>query len=153
VLTQLEHLHSCIDFGVEKSSENAFQPLIYDADHSESLPDTIESSLAATNSRFRDVVVRFVAKLELQLKVMDQALEQGDFVELANLAHWLKGSAGSVGFETFTRPAAELEDCARGERSAQARLCMDKINTMSQRIVVVDIGGAEAEDRCTIYPP
>ena len=57
---------------------------------------------------------------------MAHALERGqdqivglyidDHAELADLAHWLKGAGGTVGFAAFTQPARELEQSAkRGE--------------------------------------
>ena len=33
---------------------------------------------------------------------MEQAWQERNYGELANLAHWLKGSGGTVGFDAFT---------------------------------------------------
>ena len=44
---------------------------------------------------------------------MDEAVDKKDFEELAALAHWLKGSGGTVGFDIFTKPAAAMETAAK----------------------------------------
>jgi PAS domain S-box-containing protein len=73
----------------------------------------IRSSLPMTNPKIRELVNQFITRLDEQLDSMDQAFHDRDFEELANLAHWLKGSGGSIGFHEFTEPAKELEDAAR----------------------------------------
>ena len=72
------------------------------------------STLPMDNPRFRDVVERFIPRLDDQLQVLKGAAEQGDFEQVATLAHWLKGSGGSVGFSEYTELARELEDNANG---------------------------------------
>ncbi len=71
----------------------------------------IESRLAA-NPRFRPIVEKFVTRLDEQLKTMAVAWENRDLDELADLAHWLKGAGGTVGFDDFTEPASNLEQWA-----------------------------------------
>ena len=114
------------------------------------MPEVIESSLSDHNSRFHDIVSKFVVKLGDRLQDMDLALEQGDFAALASFAHWLKGSAGSVGFDAFTRPAAELEISARGKQLAEAGRCIDTIKEMKRRIVLRQPDSIATEGRSTI---
>jgi PAS domain S-box-containing protein len=116
------------------------------------MPETIESSLSGHSSRFRDIVSKFVPKLGSQLQDMEEALEGGDFIELARLAHWLKGSAGSVGFNAFTEPAAELEVAAHAEQLAEARHCMGTIKELNRRIVLRQPDSSETVSRSTIQP-
>ena len=68
-------------------------------------------------------------------KKMEKALQEDNLEELARLAHWLKGSAGSVGFDSFTQPAADLETYARNGKPGLARICLQGIREMNQRIV------------------
>ena len=44
---------------------------------------------------------------------MERVREDRNHEEMKLLSHWLKGSAGSVGFHEFTEPAAELEIASR----------------------------------------
>jgi signal transduction histidine kinase/DNA-binding NarL/FixJ family response regulator len=77
------------------------------------LPAGPIASRLASNPRFHPAINQFLAKLEVELGKMREALQQQDFAELALLAHWLKGSGGTVGFDPFTEPAKELELAAK----------------------------------------
>lgn len=81
----------------------------------------IVSSLPLQRERFRNIVIRFVERLGDQLDQMDISLESADLIELAALAHWLKGAGGTVGFDVFTSPAAALERAAKDEDIDGAR--------------------------------
>lgn len=76
----------------------------------------IRSSLPMTNPKMRNLVAQFIVRLDEQLGCMEQAFHDRDFEELVNVSHWLKGSAGSIGFHEFTEPAKELEAAARSEQ-------------------------------------
>ena len=54
-----------------------------------------------------------IRKVEKQMVRMEQASISGDLEELALLAHWLKGAGGTVGYDDFSHPAAELEKFAK----------------------------------------
>lgn len=75
--------------------------------------ETVESSLLAKNPSFLPIVEKFLPRLQSQLESMDEAVDKKDFEELAALAHWLKGSGGTVGFDIFTKPAAAMETAAK----------------------------------------
>ncbi len=136
ILGVLENMLGRMEFDSETTINCAPAAAASDLANEAAMPEVIESSLSSHSSRFHSIVVRFVAKLEVQLQEMELALERGDFVELARLAHWLKGSAGSVGFDSFTQPAAALESCAKQEQSGPAGSCLDAIIEMSRRIVL-----------------
>ena len=99
----------------------------------------ITSTLAGTNPRFENLIVRFVDRLKDQLESMEVAVTQQDFAAVAALAHWLKGAGGTVGFDVFTEPARELEDAAKrgdhqqvAQRSAQLRAIAGRLVTAPQ---------------------
>ena len=80
------------------------------------------------------MVEQFVQRLADRLDELERALADGDFAQLTTVAHWLKGSAGTLGLHEFTAPAAELEQAARsGEREcareqvAVVRILFDRI--------------------------
>ncbi len=111
----------------------------------ETLPDSISSVLAGRGERFDSIIVGFADKLGGQIDAMDQRLSDGDFDELAKLAHWLKGSAGSVGFNGFTEPAAILEQAAKKGDTALAAERITLVRAMSKRIVVPQLATAADE--------
>jgi HPt (histidine-containing phosphotransfer) domain-containing protein len=64
------------------------------------------------------LIERFIVRLEEQFGHIETAASSGEYETLADLAHWLKGSAGSVGFHEFTEPAEELEKYAKQQDTA-----------------------------------
>ena len=96
----------------------------------------ITSSLLQSNEKFRDIVERFIPKLEESVSSMRDSLDASDFARLASLAHWLKGSGGNVGFHDFTEPARELELVANDENSEAASSCLNQIEALLSRIEI-----------------
>ena len=56
--------------------------------------------------------------------------------ELAALAHWLKGSAGTVGYDEFTEPAARLEQAAKGALLSEVDSWLAEVRTLAARVEV-----------------
>ncbi|KAA3654256.1 MAG: response regulator [Proteobacteria bacterium] len=84
--------------------------------------EPVRSRLAA-NPRLHPVIGKFIRRMHEQLNCILAAQQAGDLAELASLAHWLKGAGGTVGFDAFTEPAADLEAAARvADAAACARL-------------------------------
>lgn len=98
--------------------------------------DTVESSLLAKNPSFLPIVEKFLPRLETQLEAMDHAVNNKDFEELAALAHWLKGSGGTVGFDIFTKPAASMEQAAKNTDMNTVSGCLSDIKDYAGKIVV-----------------
>ncbi|MFK7974570.1 MAG: Hpt domain-containing protein, partial [Halioglobus sp.] len=69
----------------------------------------------AKDPRFRPLVEKFVVRLPAQLDSLEHALQHGDYRQVRDIAHWLKGTAGTVGLHDFTVPATELEESAHEE--------------------------------------
>jgi HPt (histidine-containing phosphotransfer) domain-containing protein len=113
----------------------------------ETLPDSIASVLAGRGERFDSIIVSFADKLGSQIDAMDQHLAAGDLDELAKLAHWLKGSAGSVGFGSFTEPAATLEQAAKKGDTELAAERITFVKEMSRRIVVPEADNRGINER------
>ena len=95
-------------------------------------------SRLAGNRRLVPAVRRFAGRLEEQLDALDQAVRNREFVEIASLAHWLKGAAGTVGYDEFTEPATQLEQHAKAEAESRIGKLLSEIRSLSQRIVVPD---------------
>jgi PAS domain S-box-containing protein len=69
-------------------------------------------SALAHNPRLRPTIRRFAARLDEQMLAFEAAAQVRDYAALAALAHWLKGAAGTVGYNDFTEPATRLEQAA-----------------------------------------
>ena len=95
----------------------------------------LESRLA-TNRRLWPAIEKFVARLEEKLAAMEASWESRDLEALANLAHWLKGSAGMVGYDAFTAPAAALEGMAKEGKPEQIETSIRELRELAERVVL-----------------
>ena len=94
------------------------------------------SRLAGQGPRYQAIIEKFVPRLEEKLEQMEACFEVRDLVELAKLAHWLKGSAGTVGFDAFRGPAAALEQLAQEGKEAKIETALREIRSLAERIEV-----------------
>ena len=105
----------------------------------ESSPEAVavvESSLLKKNPAFRPIVNKFLPRLTSQIEAMDKAVAEENYEELAALAHWLKGSGGTVGFDVFTKPAAKMESAAKASDMQAVTENLGVIKTFAGRIFV-----------------
>lgn len=75
----------------------------------------LRSSLPVEDPEIQAIVIGWAQRLDEQLNAIRTAAEAGNHQELASLAHWLKGSAGTVGFSDFTAPSKALQQAAQQE--------------------------------------
>jgi len=95
--------------------------------------DAVRSKLAS-NPRYRPTVEKFVRRLEAKLETIDACVASRDSEELAGLAHWLKGSAGTVGFDAFSAPAKNLEALAKESKWSEIEGCLEELRDLFGRI-------------------
>lgn len=104
-------------------------------DHADSGPVV---SRLANHPRLRATVRKFSQRLNEQLSAMHRAHAEENFEELGSLGHWLKGAAGTVGYDAFTEPAMRLEQAAKaGDLEACATVLSD-LHVLGLRMVVPD---------------
>ena len=112
-------------------------------------------SRLAGNPRLRPAIAKFASRLADQLELMERAYSGQDLVELAALAHWLKGAAGTVGYNEFTEPAAALEDAAKTRNLREIEAVMAEVRSLASRIEAPDSGAAVAPPEAlpVVAPP
>jgi PAS domain S-box-containing protein len=96
----------------------------------------IVSKLPSDNKKFRKLITRFITRVHEKLAAMEQARDRVDFGEIAALAHWLKGSGGTVGFDEFTGPATRLEMLAKQGREAEVAEGITNLRALAARLVI-----------------
>ena len=96
----------------------------------------VVSTLPLDDPEFLEIVEQFVERLREQLAAMRMALAAGKFQELARLAHWLKGTSGTVGFPAFIEPAQRLERLASEGRPVELAQAIAELDEMTRRIVL-----------------
>lgn len=101
------------------------------------MPEIVRSDMAR-DARFRPLVEKFVVRLPAQLDSLEHALEHGDYRQVKDIAHWLKGTAGTVGLHAFTAPATELEQHAIAEVKEAVSSQLFYIRELHNRIELDD---------------
>ncbi len=93
----------------------------------------MQCTLPIENPMYRAILDEFIDDLPKRVAAMRAALESGDFDNLAELAHGLKGSAGSIGYTAFTDPCRQLEQSARQRQ-------LDDINPLVEQVAAISDG-------------
>jgi HPt (histidine-containing phosphotransfer) domain-containing protein len=68
----------------------------------------------------REIVDLFIEEMPDRTSALLDRLDAADWEGLRQVAHQLKGAAGSYGFEPITRSAAAVEDAIRESQPEQA---------------------------------
>lgn len=94
------------------------------------------SSLPTDDAEIREIVEEFVDKLDSKLELMIEAIDKEDYDQVAELAHWLKGAGGTVGYNCFTEPASLLEKQAKANDAAAVRESLAAVEGITKHLVV-----------------
>jgi PAS domain S-box-containing protein len=92
-------------------------------------------SRLAGETRLGNTLRKFVARLQDRMVEAQAAVQARDAAAIAGFAHWLKGSAGSLGYDAFARPALELEQAAKSGDTAQAARLFAQVRSLAERVV------------------
>jgi len=93
-------------------------------------------SRLADHPRLRVVVRKFAQQMPERMDAIEKACAARDFATLASLAHWLKGSGGTTGFDAFTTPAKALEQAAKSADGLQADVFVAELRQLVDQLVV-----------------
>jgi PAS domain S-box-containing protein len=93
-------------------------------------------SRLAGHVRLRAVARKFALQMPERVAALESALEKGDMTQVAAIAHWLKGTAGSTGYDAFTAPSRQLEQCAKAADRVGVRIGVDEVRSLVDRIVL-----------------
>ena len=96
--------------------------------------DTPLVSRLSHHAKLGRIVLRFVEQLPDKLGQMERAAQDGNFGELAALAHWLKGAGGSMGYDDLYEPAKALEVAALGENTSAIGASLSELRGLTSRI-------------------
>ena len=102
------------------------------------------SSRLAGQRRLRPTIGKFVGRMRERFNEIGHALQRQDHEEIAKFAHWLKGSAGTVGYDAFTALAAELEKAAKAGEAQRVEATFQELRSMADRVVVPSEDAAAA---------
>lgn len=97
--------------------------------------DLYRCSLPVDDPEIREIVENFLEKLCDQIELMERAVKEEDFDEVARLAHWLKGAGGTVGYPCFTDPARQLEEHAK-HADKDIMPCLTEIRSLAASVLL-----------------
>ena len=87
---------------------------------------SLDKYQALVSRRLLDLVPAFLRNRWNEVESLRQALAKGDFEQLRQLAHRMRGVGGSYGFDYVTTLGQQIEQCARnGDAQALAKLVGD----------------------------
>jgi HPt (histidine-containing phosphotransfer) domain-containing protein len=101
-------------------------------------------SRLAGNARLRPIIHRFSGRLRDRLAALDSGQQPPDCEAAAAFAHWLAGSAGSLGYDDFVVLARRLEWHATNRERERLEPILRELQAMAQRISVPEPGDATA---------
>jgi len=102
------------------------------------------------HSRLRDdallvpIVRSFAARLREKLDAAESAWSTQDCEQVAEFAHWLVGTAGTVGFDEFTDPARFLERCAVNLELEGIGPALAALRVLERRLVIPEVHNVTA---------
>lgn len=111
----------------------------------------IFSTLPTDRPQIQQIITKFTDRLSEQLDLMQSALDAADSERLGEIAHWLKGTGGTIGLDCFTEPARSLEQHAKTEHFTNAQYILDDINSLLSRVQLpwrddIGVGDQAADD-------
>ena len=101
-------------FSTAKSEDGVLAQLPHhSADASSICLEPVFSNLPMQQFEFYGVVESFIKRLQSQLDALQVAAGQADGKRVEEIAFWLRGSGGNVGYSGFAKICNQLEDKAR----------------------------------------
>jgi PAS domain S-box-containing protein len=94
------------------------------------------ASRLAHHPKLRAVARKFGMQMPEKMTAIEQACIARDFQTLAGLAHWLKGSGGTAGYDLFTTPAKQLEQAAKAQDGQKSDALVAELRDLVDRIVL-----------------
>jgi two-component system sensor kinase len=87
-----------------------FEPETFETGGTDSISEPVDwKSALPDDEPYHSLGKMFIEKLASKLPELHQAVDSEDMPAMKSLAHWMKGSGGSVGFPQITEWSAEIE--------------------------------------------
>jgi response regulator RpfG family c-di-GMP phosphodiesterase len=96
--------------------------------------EALPCDLPLDDQEFRSIIEEFAVRFDQRLNEARAFASCQDWKSLAQFAHWLKGSGGTVGFHQLTAPASHLERLAKSEAADQIDHNMRELDQLLNRI-------------------
>lgn len=85
----------------------------------------------------QELVPGYLDKRRGELAVIEEALVGADFATLRRIGHDLKGTGGGYGFDAISDVGRALEQAAKDQDAAAARVMLERLRDFLARVRVV----------------
>lgn len=106
------------------------------AESTDSDQDSIVSSLSGDDPFIEKIIEKFTSRLHQDMTEISNAWVDENFDEVREIAHRIKGSGGTAGFDILTKPAGDLELAARDQNKEELEVSLAILNSLVRRIRV-----------------
>ena len=83
------------------------------------------------------LIPKFLKNMQNNITAIQKALRQSDFETIQTLGHNMKGSGGSIGFDTVSDIGKSLEQAAKNQNSEEIMKQIDILSTYLERVEIV----------------
>ena len=95
------------------------------------------SIVVHVDATYEPLVPRFMSNRKKEITAMTDAVAQGDFETVKNVAHGMKGVSGSYGFPEMSSVAARLEQAAETADAGSIRRDLLALASYLDQVVIV----------------
>lgn len=88
------------------------------------------------DEEIKDLVPAYIDKRHVDLEKMKACIEQGDFEEIRNIGHKIKGSGGGYGFQGLTLIGAKIETAAKVENKDEILAGLEQLATYLEKVEI-----------------
>ncbi len=96
--------------------------------------EPVFSTLPVQIADFHEVVSQFLSRVQEEQLRLATAVQGGDHETVAQIAHWLRGSGGNVGYAGFSDLCNALEACAKTDPAKLPEL-LDQLKVFTRQVL------------------
>jgi len=105
------------------------------AEESVNKPAFITSDILLNEPQIIDLVDAFLERIPEIMSVINQALTENDWEEIAEQIHQMKGIGGAFGYSIITKISEKIEFALTAQDTAQIRLLIDDLNAVCNQAI------------------
>ena len=96
-----------------------------------------DKKIVIVDSELKDIIPGFFDDWKEEIRLMQEALEKGDYEFIRSIGHNMKGVGGACGFDAITEMGGNLEEAAKVMDQERIEKTFDKLSSYLKRVEVV----------------
>ena len=74
--------------------------------------------------------MKFIDKVRIRLPELGKAIEEENFIAIGQLAHWIKGTGGTVGLPQLSEISIKIEDAVKRRSVTETKAHYQRLKTL-----------------------